>query len=72
MRDISSAVNIPVIACGGAGSIDDIKQLLRTSTVSAAAAGTIFVMHGKHRAPLISYPRPNEIASLIDIPEGSS
>jgi len=71
MREISSTVKIPVIACGGAGSIEDIRLLLRTSAVSAAAAGTIFVMHGKHRAPLISYPRPNEIASLIDIPEGS-
>jgi cyclase len=72
MREISSTVKVPVIACGGAGSIDDIKQLLRSSAVSAAAAGTIFVMHGKHRAPLISYPRPNDIASMIDIPEGST
>jgi cyclase len=72
MREISSTVKIPVIACGGAGSIDDIRQLLRTSAVSAAAAGTLFVLHGKHRAPLISYPQPNEIASLMNTPKGST
>ena len=24
----------------------------------------MFVLHGKHKAPLISYPRPNEIEAL--------
>jgi cyclase len=71
MNEISTTVNIPVIACGGAGGLEDIRQLLRSSSVAAAAAGTIFVLHGKHKAPLISYPRPNEIASLIDAPKGA-
>lgn len=71
MREISSAVKIPVIACGGAGSLDDIRQLMRSSAVAAAAAGTMFVLHGKHKAPLISYPRPTEIESLVDATEGS-
>jgi cyclase len=64
MKEISSAMKIPVIACGGAGSLEDINVLLESSGVAAAAAGTMFVLHGKHKAPLISYPRPNEIAAL--------
>jgi len=64
MKDISAAVKIPVIACGGAGSLKDIDVLLQSTSVAAAAAGTMFVLHGKHSAPLISYPRPNEIAAL--------
>jgi imidazole glycerol-phosphate synthase subunit HisF len=64
MKEISATVQIPVIACGGAGSLEDIRELLRSSDVAAAAAGTMFVLHGKHRAPLISYPRPQEIAAL--------
>ena len=67
MSEISSAVNIPVIACGGAGSLEDIRLLMRSSGVAAAAAGTMFVLHGKRKAPLISYPRPNEIESLREI-----
>ncbi len=64
MREISSAVRIPVVACGGAGSLEDIRRLLRSSAVAAAAAGALFVLHGRHNAPLISYPRPAEIAAL--------
>jgi cyclase len=64
MKDISAAVKIPVIACGGAGSLKDIDVLLQSTSIAAAAAGTMFVLHGKHSAPLISYPRPNEIAAL--------
>lgn len=69
MKEVSTEVKIPVIACGGAGSIEDISQLLRLSSVAAAAAGTMFVLHGKHKAPLISYPRPNEIAALRAVPK---
>jgi imidazole glycerol-phosphate synthase subunit HisF len=64
LSEISAAVEIPVIACGGAGSLADIRQVLAATGVAAAAAGTMFVLHGKHRAPLISYPRAAEIAEL--------
>ena len=64
LQELSAAVTIPVIACGGAGSIEDMKLLLRSTRVAAAAAGTMFVLHGKHKAPLISYPRADEIAAL--------
>jgi cyclase len=70
MSEVSRAVKIPVIACGGAGTLDDIRRLMHSSGV-AAAAGTMFVMHGKHNAPLISYPRPADIASLMEIPKGT-
>jgi cyclase len=70
MSEVSGAVNIPVIACGGAGSLGDIRLLMRSSGVAAAAAGTMFVLHGKLKAPLISYPRPNEIESLLEIHTG--
>jgi imidazole glycerol-phosphate synthase subunit HisF len=71
MKEISGQVKIPLIACGGAGNLEDIRELLRSSGVAAAAAGTMFVLHGKHKAPLISYPRANEIESLIDSPRES-
>jgi cyclase len=64
MQEISAAVEIPVVACGGAGSLEDIRDVLHSSSVAAAAAGTMFVLHGRHKAPLISYPRPDEIAGL--------
>ncbi|HLW23997.1 MAG TPA: AglZ/HisF2 family acetamidino modification protein [Steroidobacteraceae bacterium] len=64
MTRVSRAVRIPVIACGGAGTLEDIRRLMHSTGVAAAAAGTMFVLHGKHNAPLISYPRSAEIVSL--------
>ena len=68
MKEVSAAVQIPVIACGGAGTLEDIRQLFLSSSAAGAAAGTMFVLHGKHKAPLISYPRPSEIALLSSLP----
>jgi cyclase len=56
VRSVATAVTIPVIACGGAGRVDDLFSVVRTAGASAAAAGSLFVFHGRHRAVLISYP----------------
>lgn len=64
LDEVSRAVSVPVIGCGGAGSLDDLRRAFAATRVAALAAGSIFVLHGKHRAPLISYPDPEEIESL--------
>ncbi len=51
---VSNSVNIPVIACGGAGSKDDF-QSAAAAGASAMAAGSMFVFHGPHKAVLITY-----------------
>jgi cyclase len=45
-----------VIACGGAGNLVDIEHVVREAGAAAAAAGSFFIYHGKHRAVLITYP----------------
>jgi cyclase len=55
VRRIADCVNVPVIACGGAGSAADLKSALTEGGASAVAAGSLFVFHGKHRAVLINY-----------------
>lgn len=56
LRDVSQRVTVPVIACGGAGSIEHLKQAVQIGGASAVCAGSMFVFHGKHRAVLINYP----------------
>jgi cyclase len=56
IRKITEAINVPVIACGGAGSVNDIEKVINEAKAAAAAAGSMFVFHGKHRAVLITYP----------------
>ncbi len=64
---ITAQLRIPVIACGGAGSLMQCRDVIRAGA-SAAAAGSLFVFHGKHKAVLIQYPSSEEIDSLFDIP----
>jgi len=52
--NVSELVNIPVIACGGAGSFYDFVDLAKETNVSAIAAGNIF-----HFTEL-AYPRAKE------------
>ena len=64
VKSICAAVNVPVIACGGCGSLDHIRALFAQTAVSAAAAGSLFVFHGPHRAVLINYPQPHLVDEL--------
>lgn len=61
IHSVTSAVNIPVIACGGAGILDDFRRAVLEGGASAVAAGSLFVFHGRQRAVLINYPSPEEI-----------
>lgn len=62
---ITTAVNIPVIACGGAGKVHDFSEALLTGGASAVAAGSLFVFYGKRRAVLINYPTREELESFL-------
>lgn len=61
----SSAVGIPVVACGGAGKIQDLADAVKQGSASAAAAGSMFVFHGPHRAVLISYPTSQQLKTAF-------
>lgn len=56
VKEASSACSVPVIACGGAGSIEHFAQAVHEGGASAVAAGSLFVFVGPHRAVLITYP----------------
>jgi len=64
IRMVSDAVKIPVIACGGAGSINDMAEAYHKGHASALAAGSFFVYHGRKQAVLITYPTKSEIKTL--------
>lgn len=62
---ISKAVNVPVVASGGAGSIDHFSEAVHQGGASAVTAGSMFVFKGKHRAVLINYPQQMELKKLF-------
>lgn len=59
------SVSIPIIACGGAGKLSHIKEVVLKAKVSAVAAGSLFVFHGPHRAVLINYPSQQELKNIL-------
>jgi imidazole glycerol-phosphate synthase subunit HisF len=65
VRRVSDAVGVPVIACGGARSIADLRDAVKVGGASAAAAGSMFVFQGRHRAVLINTPSPADLRSAF-------
>ena len=66
IKSLSNAVNIPLIACGGASTVDDFIDAFHNGA-SAVAAGSKFVFNGKHNAVLITYLTNEESNKLINI-----
>ena len=61
VRSVSEAVNVPVIALGGAGGIKDLKEALQEGHAHAASGGSMFVYYGKLKAVLITAPSEEEL-----------
>lgn len=64
IHEASSAISVPLIAVGGAGSINDIKAAVDAGA-SAVSAGAFFVFQGPLRAVLITYPQYSELEKLF-------
>tara|TARA_B110000027_G_C16091421_1_gene288632 strand:- start:79 stop:861 length:783 start_codon:yes stop_codon:yes gene_type:complete len=64
IKQVSNSIEVPIIACGGISSLEDIKAAVEVGA-SAVAAGSFFVYYGPHRAVLISYPKYHELEQLF-------
>ena len=62
IKQISKEVNTPVIANGGAGSINDLKNILNFTDVTAAAASSLFLFQKKGMGVLVNFPN-------VDVPK---
>jgi len=65
IKQISEAVEIPVVAAGGAGSLDDFSKAVNNSYASAVAAGSMFIYHGSRKAVLINYPSQTKLKEIF-------
>ncbi len=66
VNDMTHAITIPLIACGGAGSHEDLKKAIKAGA-SAAAAGSLFVYQGKDLGVLINFPSQKELEEIRSI-----
>lgn len=66
LKEIKANINIPVIALGGAGNLNHIKDVFDIAKVDAVACGSMFVYQGPLKGVLISYPPYNKIQELLN------
>lgn len=63
IREASGLVDVPLVAMGGVGSLDHLRDAIAAGA-SAVAAGAFFVFQGPHRAVLITYPSAATLKTL--------
>ena len=60
-------ISIPLTIIGGAGSYDDLRNLISSCGIVGAAAGSLFVFKGIYRAVLINYPDQDLKKSILNL-----
>ena len=61
VKSICAGVNVPVVALGGAGKIEDMEEVYRRAHANGLAAGSLFVYQGRNRGVLVNYPHKEEL-----------
>lgn len=66
LRLVTSAVDVPVMACGGAGRVADFGRAVKEGGAAAVAAGSMVVYFGRNRAVLINFPSKRELGKVLN------
>jgi imidazole glycerol-phosphate synthase subunit HisF len=66
-KKIRDATTLPLTFLGGAGKLEDLKDLIQSFNVIGAAAGSLFVFKGVYNAVLINYPTREDKNRLCKI-----
>ncbi|HMO76130.1 MAG TPA: HisA/HisF-related TIM barrel protein [Sphingopyxis sp.] len=61
IADVAGAVDVPVVACGGASGLDDFLPAIQNGGASAVAASSLFVYRASGQGVLISYPDEGDL-----------
>jgi cyclase len=64
VKSVTDAVSIPVIAHGGAGTVQDIEKVVKDANASAVALGSMVVFQKKGMGVLVNFP---ELAALEEV-----
>jgi cyclase len=64
-KKIAEAVRVPVIANGGAGSIEDIGEVVKKGKASAACLGSMVVFQQKGMGVLVNFPDKGRLEETL-------
>lgn len=65
LKLIAPAVDVPLIACGGAKNFRDLRNPVLQAGASAVAAGSVFVYQNESRSVLVSFPTQSELKEIF-------
>ncbi|RNF48799.1 imidazole glycerol phosphate synthase subunit HisF [Marinomonas hwangdonensis] len=65
IKQICESVNIPVVATGGAGTLNDIRDVVVNAHASAVALGSMAVFQAKDMGVLIKFPKQAELTKIL-------
>lgn len=65
VKSITDTVSIPVIAHGGAGTLEHIGQVVKKANASAVALGSMVVFQKKGMGVLVNFPSQIELESVL-------
>ena len=66
IQGVTNAVNIPVIAHGGAGTPDHIGAAVKQAGASAVALGSMVVFQKKGMGVLVNFPEESELKKALE------
>lgn len=64
IEKVREKISLPLTVLGGAGSLDDIQEVISKHQIIGVAAGSLFVFKGVYKAVLINYPTREEKEKL--------
>ena len=64
IKMIAPTISVPLITCGGAGTLDHFREAAEAGA-SGVAAGSMFVYMGRHRAVMINYPAQRTLEGIF-------
>ena len=65
IREVADAIPVPLIACGGAGNLEHIRQAVLAGRAAAVAIGSMVVLQARDMGVVISFPSRKEQENLF-------
>lgn len=62
---VTGSVSIPVIAHGGAGKVEHIREAVKVASASAVALGSMVVFQKQSMGVLVNFPSTTELAETL-------
>jgi cyclase len=64
--EVANSVNIPLIAHGGANSLQNVRDVIRATAASSVGIGSLAVYQKKNCGVLVHYPQAKELEELFN------